>query len=91
MRISAHSAVNPATRKSLREHRASVTLIRARRSIPALSSFHCDPPVCALRARQQERGRLRPQQIATAAMRKFVHLRFGVLKTRKPNDPAYIG
>lgn len=48
-----------------------------------------NPAVRSLHGRLTEAGRLRPQQIAVAAMRKLLHLCFGVLKTRTPFDPAY--
>ena len=57
--------------------------------LPALAAFRFNPLVKALRERLKEQGRLRPQQIAAAAMRKLLHLCFGVLKTRKPFDPKH--
>ena len=41
----------------------------------------------ALRERLKERGK-RPMVILGAAMRKLLHLAFGVLKSKKPFDPA---
>ena len=34
-------------------------------------------------------GRLKPKQIIAAAMRKLLHLCYGVLKTGKPFDPTH--
>lgn len=57
--------------------------------LPALCAMRVNPAVRDLRVRLMATGRLRPQQIAVAAMRKLLHLCFGVLKTRKPFDPAH--
>ena len=43
----------------------------------------------ALRQRLRDQGRLKPKQIVVAAMRKLLHLCFGVLKTGKPFDPNH--
>ena len=37
----------------------------------------------------KDQGRLKPKQIVGAAMRKLLHLCFGVLKTGKPFDPDH--
>ena len=42
----------------------------------------------ALVKRLKSQGRLKPKQIVVAAMRKLLVLCFGVLKTRRPFDPA---
>ena len=42
-----------------------------------------------MRQRLKNQGRLKPKQIVGAAMRKLLHLCFGVLKTGKPFDPTY--
>lgn len=57
--------------------------------LPALCAMRVNPAVRVLRDRLTEAGRLRPQQIAVAAMRKLLHLCFGVLKTRKAFDPTH--
>jgi transposase len=54
-----------------------------------LAAFRFNPLVKALCERLLEPGRLRPQQIAAAAMRKLLHLCSGVLKTRRPFDPLH--
>ena len=45
--------------------------------------------MAALRQRLRDQGRLKPKQIVGAAMRKLLHLCFGVLKTGKPFDPNH--
>ena len=51
-----------------------------------MAAMRCNPLVVALRERLQAAGRLRPMQILAAAMRKLLHLCFGVLKTGKSFD-----
>jgi transposase len=62
--------------------------LRAALYMPALSAMRFNPAVAALAARLQSAGRLKPKQIAVAAMRKLLVLCFGVLKTSKPFDPT---
>ena len=59
---------------------------------PLLPGSRCDPLEPAggrLRQRLKDQGRLKPKQIVGAAMRKLLHLCFGVLKTGKPFDPNH--
>ena len=56
--------------------------------MPALSAMRHNPVVAALATRLKAQGRLKGKQIAVAAMRKLLVLCFGVLKSRKPFDPA---
>ena len=48
-----------------------------------------NPIVRALAERLEERGK-EPMTIVGAAMRKLIHLAFGVLKTGMPFDPNYL-
>jgi len=57
--------------------------------MPALAALRHNPIVQALQARLQERGKSR-MTIVGAAMRKLLHLAYGVLKTGKPFDPNYL-
>lgn len=57
--------------------------------LPALAAVRFNPLVKGLRDRLAAQGRLKPKQIIAAAMRKLLHLCYGVLKTGKPFDPAY--
>lgn len=57
--------------------------------MPALVAIRYNPIVKALAARLKARGKCR-MSIVGAAMRKLVHLAFGVLKHRMPFDPNYL-
>lgn len=63
--------------------------IRSAFYMPALSAMSHNPIVHALAQRLEDRGKKR-MTIVAAAMRKLVHLAFGVLKTGKPFDPYYL-
>jgi transposase len=54
----------------------------------ALSAMHFNPTVRAVVARLKQPGRPQPKQIVVAAMRHFLVLSSGVLKTGKPYDSA---
>jgi transposase len=56
---------------------------------PAIAAIKYNPSIKAMSVRLKERG-LCPMQIIGAAMRKLVHLAYGVLKSGKPFDPAMI-
>jgi len=56
---------------------------------PAMPAARHNPLVRALRGRLRAAGRLRPMQILAAAMRKLLHICFGVLKTAKPFGPMH--
>jgi transposase len=57
--------------------------------MPALSAMRFNPIVRALAERLEDRGKER-MMIVAAAMRKLVHLAYGVLKTGVPFDPNYL-
>ena len=54
---------------------------------PAIAAIKYNPYIKAMSVRLKERG-LCPMQIIGAAMRKLVHLAYGVLKSGKPFDPS---
>lgn len=56
---------------------------------PAIAAIKHNPSIKALSVRLRERG-LCPMQIIGAAMRKLIHLAYGVLKSGKPFDPALV-
>lgn len=91
----AYAGLNPCQNQSGKSERpARISRIgnsNLRRALylPALCALRVNPVVKDLRDRLTEQGRLRPQQVAVAAMRKLLHLCYGVLKIRKPFDPAY--
>lgn len=56
---------------------------------PAIAAIKYNPYIKALSVRLKQRG-LCPMQIIGAAMRKLVHLAYGVLKSGKPFDPTIV-
>lgn len=61
--------------------------LRRARYLPAIVAMRYNPAVRALAERLRARGK-RPMVIVGAAMRKLLHLIYGVLKSAKPFDPA---
>ena len=70
-------------------HLAKTGNSRLRRALylPAIVAMRHNPVVRALAERLRARGK-RPMVIVGAAMRKLLHLIYGVLKSGKPFDPA---
>ena len=62
--------------------------VRAALYMPALAAKRFNPHIKALALRLEQRG-LKPMQIVVAAMRKLIHLAFGVLKSRRPFNPHH--
>jgi hypothetical protein len=58
--------------------------------LPAIVATQHNPVIKAVSERLRERGKC-PMQIIGAAMRKLIHIAFGVLKSGKPFDPNYGG
>jgi transposase len=56
---------------------------------PAIAAIKYNPSIKAMSVRLKERGKC-PMQIIGAAMRKLVHLAYGVLKSGKPFDPSIV-
>ena len=90
----AYAGLNPSHRQSgssldapSRISRIGNATLRAALYFPALAAIRWNPLV--LRQRLKDQGRLKPKQIVGAAMRKLLHLCFGVLKTGKPFDPNH--
>ncbi len=57
--------------------------------MPAISAKHWNPIVVQFCERLLKYG-LRPMEVIGAAMRKLLHIVFGVLKTDRPFDPNYL-
>lgn len=55
---------------------------------PAIVAVQHNPVIKAFSERLRERGKC-PMQIIGAAMRKLIHIAYGVLKSGKPFDPDY--
>jgi transposase len=88
----AYAGLNPSHRQSgssldapSRISRIGNATLRAALYFPALAAIRWNPLVL----RQRLKDRLKPKQIVGAAMRKLLHLCFGVLKTGKPFDPDH--
>ena len=56
---------------------------------PAIAAIKYNPYIKALSARLKERGKC-PMQIIGAAMRKLLHIAYGVLKSGRPFDPSLV-
>ena len=54
---------------------------------PAITAMRCNPVVNALSKRLKQRGK-HNMAIITAAMRKLIHIAYGVLKSGKTFDPT---
>lgn len=57
--------------------------------MPAVTAIRWNPIVRALAERMEKKGKIK-MVIIGAAMRKLVHLAYGVLKTGQPFDPNYL-
>jgi transposase len=55
---------------------------------PALAALRCNPTVQSLRGRLRAKGKV-PMVIIGAAMRKLIHIAYGVLKSQRAYDPMY--
>jgi transposase len=64
--------------------------LRAALYYPAITALKHNPAVQQLAKRLEARGK-KKSVIRVAAMRKLMHLAYGVIKNRKPFDPAYTG
>jgi transposase len=56
---------------------------------PALAGLRFNPTLQALRLRLRANGKV-PMVIVGAAMRKLIHLAYGVLKSQRPYDPTIV-
>jgi transposase len=56
---------------------------------PAIAAIKHNPYIKAMSLRLRERGKC-PMQIIGAAMRKLVHIAYGVLKSGRPFDPSMV-
>ena len=77
---------NPNLGHHLRAYRRLGELQTIRAGVVAAMRYN--PVIVSVVTRLKSRGRLRPKEIAVAAMRKLLVLCFGVLKTDKPFNPS---
>ena len=89
----AYAGLNPSHRQSgssldapSRISRVGNATLRAALYFPALAAIRWNPLV--LRQRLKDQGRLKPKQIVGAAMRKLLHLCFGVLRLANRSIPT---
>jgi transposase len=66
------------------------TLLRASLYFPAISAKNHNPIIRAFCARLDQRGKAKKEQVV-AAMRKLLHLVFGIWKSGQPFDPNFGG
>jgi transposase len=85
----AHSESGSSLRGKPHISRKGQTAIRAALYFPGISAMHSNPLIKPLCDRLVAEGN--PNKVAiTAAMRKLLHLAYGVLKTQTPFDPNYL-
>jgi transposase len=73
-------------RRRARLSKTGAPRLRKALYFPAIVAMRHNPHVRAMSERLKERGKC-PMQIIGAAMRKLVHIAYGVLKSGKPFDP----
>ncbi|WP_284583036.1 transposase [Xanthomonas graminis] len=90
--VTAFAGLNPRLQESGKRQgqvcisRTGSPRLRAGLFLPALVAMTHNPVVRALKLRMRERGKAN-KQIICAAMRKLLHIAYGVLKSRTPFDP----
>jgi transposase len=92
--LAAHAGLTPSHKESGRSVRGRTKLsksgnARLRRALymPAIVAKRYNPVIKAFCDRLSKRGK-RPMEVIGAAMRKLLHIAFGVLKTGKAFDPS---
>jgi transposase len=73
-------------RRKARLSKSGAPRLRKALYFPALVAMKYNPQIKALGARLKDRGKC-PMEIIGAAMRKLVHIAYGVLKSGRPFDP----
>ena len=83
--LASHHANNNLARVSNRTRLSKIGNSRVRKALyfPAITALRYNPLIKSFAARLQENGK-RPLQIVCAAMRKLLHIAFGVLKRQRP-------
>ena len=85
-----HYRSGTSVRKRSKMSRMGKATIRSALYFPSISAIHHNPVVKQLANRLTAKGK-KKSVIRVAAMRKLMHLAFGVLKNQTPFDPAYAG
>ena len=92
--VVAYAGLNPSIRQSGQWAgktpiaKAGNALLRKALYLPAVTAKRYNPVISAFCDRLLLNGK-RPMQVVVAAMRKLLHLAFGVLKSGKPFDPEF--
>jgi transposase len=76
-------------RRKARLSKIGAPRLRKALYFPAIVAMRHNPHIRVMSERLKERGKC-PMQIIGAAMRKLVHLAYGVLKSGKPFDPEFM-
>jgi transposase len=85
----AHHESGTSVRRRPRLSKVGKASLRGALYWPAITAMQHNPVVCELKARLAKRGK--PfKVILGAAIRKLLHLAYGVLKHQRPFDPEYI-
>jgi transposase len=84
----AHHQSGDSVRRKPRLSKVGKAAVRSILFLPAISAMRFNPVVKALADRLRTRGKPKKVIIA-AAMRKLIHLAFGVLKNQTPFDPDF--
>ncbi len=83
-----HNQSGSSVRGKPRLCKVGAARLRKAMYFPAIVATQHNPVIKALSQRLRERGKC-PMQIIGAAMRKLIHIAYGVLKSGKPFDPNY--
>lgn len=83
-----HHQSGTSVRGKPRLSKVGTSRLRKALYFPAIVATQHNPVIKAMSERLRERGKC-PMQIIGAAMRKLIHLAYGVLKSGKPFDPNY--
>jgi transposase len=84
----AHYRSGTTIRRRPKMSRMGKTAVRTALYYPAITAIQHNPLVRQLAQRLEAKGKHK-RVIQVAAMRKLLHIAYGVLKNRKPFDPAY--
>ncbi|HMN28390.1 MAG TPA: IS110 family transposase [Caldilineaceae bacterium] len=84
----AHHESGDSVRRKPRLSKVGKAAVRSILFLPAISAMRFNPVVKALADRLKARGKPK-KVIMAAAMRKLMHLAYGVLKNQRPFDPNY--
>jgi transposase len=83
-----HNQSGTSVRGKARLCKVGTARLRKALYFPAIVATHHNPVIKAMSERLRERGKC-PMLIIGAAMRKLIHLAYGVLKSGKPFDPHH--